>query len=186
MRLSLLALLGDGSAYGNQLKSRFEVATGGSWPLNIGQVYQTLDRLVRDGLVVTDDTPAPGSPAQAGTRYRLTAAGEAVREQWFAEPVAFTGPPRDELAIKLVIAMSSPGVDVMALVDTQRRATMSHLQGLTRSNALRAPHQPAAQLVREREIFLAEAQLRWLDHCQAVLRAQARRGLDTALEGGSR
>ena len=56
IRHSLLALLVEGDAYGNQLRTAFEERTGGTWPLNIGQVYQTLDRLVRDGLAMQQKT----------------------------------------------------------------------------------------------------------------------------------
>lgn len=165
----MLALLGTGSAYGSQLRTRFEAATGGAWPLNIGQVYQTLDRLVRDGLVVADDRTSSAGPAQAGTRYCLTESGRVAAKQWFAEPVAPAGPPRDELAIKVALACSVPGVEVRSVLDGERRAAMMRLQELT---ALRRSPVDSRQpwlLILDRMIFDAESTLRWLDHCQAVV-----------------
>ena len=52
---ALLALLSEGPKYGLRLQKEFEARTGEVWPLNVGQVYTTLQRLERDGLVETDD-----------------------------------------------------------------------------------------------------------------------------------
>ena len=131
IRNGLLALLLEGRAYGNQLRTDFEERTGGTWPLNIGQVYQTLDRLVRDGLVVAEDVRSVDIPVQARSLYRITDAGQAEVMRWFAEPVARGLAPRDELAIKLAVAMCSPRADVSRIIDVQRGATMGALQELT-------------------------------------------------------
>ena len=123
IRNGLLALLLEGRAYGNQLRTDFEERTGGTWPLNIGQVYQTLDRLVRDGLVVAEDVRSADIPVQARSLYRITDAGQAEVLRWFAEPVARGPAPRDELAIKLAVAMCSPRADV---VPDHRRPARLH------------------------------------------------------------
>lgn len=169
VRNSLLALLGTGSAYGSQLRTRFEIATGGAWPLNIGQVYQTLDRLVRDGLVIGDNRASGAGPAQAGTRYRLTESGRLAATAWFAEAVAPAGPPRDELAIKVALACSIPGVDVLSVLDGERRAAMVRLQELTALRRNQVNSQQPWLLILDRMIFDAESTLRWLDHCQVVV-----------------
>ena len=99
IRHSLLALLQDRPRYGYQLRVEFEDRTGSSWPLNIGQVYTTLDRLERDGLVRND-----GGDGEGHVIYSITAAGRAEVRDWFAAPVPRSNPPRNELAIKLALA----------------------------------------------------------------------------------
>ena len=174
IRHGLLALLERGPSHGYQLRAEFDAATGATWPLNVGQVYTTLDRLERDGLVAQDGDP--GTDGRIG--YRITDAGRAELTAWFASPVAPKGAPRDELAIKLALAVTTPGVDVVAVVQTQRSATMTALQDLTRLKA-RADGDPgdlAWSLVLDSLLFRAEAEIRWLDHCESrVARAAARR-----------
>jgi len=161
----LLALLERGPMHGYQLRAAFEESTGGTWPLNIGQVYTTLSRLERDGLV----SPLPES--HAGQRpYQITDAGRVDLAGWFATPVSRTDRPRDELAIKLALALTTPGVEVPAVVQTQRSATMRTLQEYTRLKA--RADQPADlswRLVLDAMLFQAEAEVRWLDHCEASL-----------------
>ena len=165
VRHGLLALLRRGPMYGYQLRVAFEESTGGTWPLNIGQVYTTLSRLERDELVRS----LPES--EAGQRpYEITEAGRADLAAWFATPVGQGDRPRDELAIKLALALTTPGVDVRAVVQTQRTATMRALQEYTRLKSL--PDKPsdlAWALVLDAMLFQGEAELRWLDHCEASL-----------------
>jgi DNA-binding PadR family transcriptional regulator len=161
----LLALLERGPMHGYQLRAAFEESTGGTWPLNIGQVYTTLQRLERDRLV----RPLPEN--DAGQRpYEITDAGRADLASWFATPVGRTDRPRDELAIKLALALTTPGVDVPAVVQAQRSATMRTLQEYTRLKA--RADQPVDlpwRLVLDAMLFQAEAEVRWLDHCEASL-----------------
>ena len=172
----LLALLERGPMYGYQLRSEFEASTGATWPLNVGQVYATLSRLERDGLV-----EAVGeADAEGRVTYRITAAGHAELAAWFACPVARERRSRDELAIKLAMALSTPGVDAHRVIQTQRTATLRSLQDLTRLKAGADPVADAAWLlVLESMIFQAEAEVRWLDHCElrvgtgALQRAEA-------------
>lgn len=160
---SLLALLGEGPAYGAALRSEFEARTGGTWPLNVGQVYTTLGRLERDGLVVREE----GDGEDDSTiRYAVTQAGRAEVARWWAEPVDRSTTPRQELAIKLALAVTVPGVDVQQLVQVQRRATMGHLQELTRLKRSDPRPDLAWVLVLDNLIFTAEAEVRWLDHVE--------------------
>jgi DNA-binding PadR family transcriptional regulator len=165
VRHGLLALLERGPRYGYQLRVEFEQATGGTWPLNIGQVYTTLSRLERDGMV----RPLPAS--DGGQRpYEITDTGRAEMVLWFASPVGHSDKPRDELAIKLALALTTPGVDVRAVVQTQRTATMRTLQEYTRLKTRVEPATDLAwRLVLDAMIFQAEAEIRWLDHCEASL-----------------
>jgi DNA-binding PadR family transcriptional regulator len=162
IRYGLLALLERGQMYGYQLRTAFETETGATWPLNIGQVYSTLNRLERDGLV-------RALPEHDGGQrpYEITDAGRADLALWFATPIAHADRPRDELAIKLALALTTPGIDVQAVVQTQRSATMRTLQQYTRLKANDA--ELPWRLVLESLIFQAEAELRWLDHCESSL-----------------
>jgi DNA-binding PadR family transcriptional regulator len=164
IRQSLLALLDEAPMYGYGLRSEFEARTGGTWPLNVGQVYTTLARLERDGLV----EPA-GEDGEGHALYRINDAGRAAVAEWFRTPVSRGAPPRDELAIKLAMAVTVPGVDVRAVVQRQRTATMAALQEYTRLKAAAPQTDLAWELVLESLIFAAEAELRWLDHCEARL-----------------
>jgi DNA-binding PadR family transcriptional regulator len=168
IRLGLLALLQESPAYGYQLRSDFETRTGATWPLNIGQVYTTLARLERDGLVEIIDS-GEGDGGQATTTYAITDAGRAEVSAWFLSPVAREDRPRDELAIKLALAVTTPGVDVHAVVQSQRTDTLRTLQELTRLKAQATDDDLAWLLVLDSLIFQAEAEVRWLDHCESRL-----------------
>jgi len=164
VRHGLLALLERGSRYGYQLRAEFERTTGGTWPLNIGQVYTTLSRLERDGLV-------RALPENDGGQrpYEITDEGRVELTLWFASPIERGDRPRDELAIKLALALTTPGVDVRAVVQTQRSSTMRTLQELTRLKAASREADLAWRLVLESMVFQAEAEVRWLDHCESSL-----------------
>lgn len=168
IRQGLLALLEQGPMYGYQLRSEFESRTGATWPLNVGQVYTTLGRLERDGLV-----ESAGEDAEGHAVYRITDSGRAEVATWFRTPVSRTSPPRDELAIKLAMAVTVPGVDVRDVVQGQRTATLRALQDYTRLKVRAGesdrPQDLAWLLVLDSLVFAAEAEVRWLDHCEARL-----------------
>ena len=161
--------------YGYQLRSEFETSTGATWPLNIGQVYTTLSRLARDELVEPNgdgsgDEAAGRSDGAGKVTYRITDRGRDELEHWFLTPLEHASRPRDELAIKLAMALTTPGVDVRAVVQKQRTATLRALRELTRRKVQADERADAAWLlVNESMIFQAEAEARWLDHCEAQL-----------------
>lgn len=166
IRHGLLALLERSPMYGYQLRHEFERSTGSTWPLNVGQVYTTLARLERDGLVERIGE----SDAAGKVVYRLTDAGHAELTTWFVTPTAASDRPRDDLAIKVALSLTTPDVDVRMVVQTQRTATLRHLQDLTRLKAVADnANDTAGQLVLDSMIFRAEAQVRWLDHCESQL-----------------
>lgn len=184
VRQGLMVLLAEQPRYGAQLRAEFEARTGGTWPLNVGQVYTTLGRLERDGLV----EPTGDADGEGRISYRLTPAGREEVTRWWATPVERGEAPRDELTIKLALAVTVAGVDVPLVVQTQRTATLRHLHDLTRlkHRALSrleddAPSTPAGDhdlawlLVVENLIFGAEAEVRWLDHIEVRLVREARR-----------
>ncbi len=173
VKQALLALLEQEPMYGYQLRAEFEQRTGSTWPLNVGQVYTTLARLERDGFVVGE-----GADPQGHVMYRVTDPGREEVATWFATPVARTQPPRDELAIKLALAVTVSGVDVGGLIQQQRAATMTSLQDYTRlkrngAPGSQAPADLAWSLVLDSLVFAAEAEIRWLDHCESRLRRAA-------------
>jgi DNA-binding PadR family transcriptional regulator len=161
IRHSLLVLLTEGDHYGYELRQEFEGRTGGVWPLNVGQVYSTLDRLERDALVVRTDIDG-----ERQVRYSLTDAGRDEVRAWWSRPVPVSKLPRDDVALKIALAVATPSVDVAAVMHTQRRAVMSSLQDLTRA---KRADDDAWDLVADALIFRAEAEVRWLDHTAARL-----------------
>ncbi|WP_067915885.1 PadR family transcriptional regulator [Actinomadura rubrobrunea] len=186
IRHGLLALLTRGPRYGYQLRAEFEASTGATWPLNIGQVYSTLSRLERDDLATR-----VGADDEGRFVYRITPAGQESVRRWFATPVARADRPRDELAIKLALAVTTPGVDVRAVVQAQRTATLRTLQDLTRlkgddERIPDAPGERAWQLVLESMILQAEAEVRWLDHCEEYLLRAEKAGSAAGTEADAR
>lgn len=163
IRHGLLALLEREPMYGYQLRSEFDATTGATWPLNVGQVYTTLARLERDGLVTPGEEDAEGR-----VRYAITDAGRQELDGWFGTPVVNGDRPRDELAIKLALAVTVPGVDVAAVIQQQRGATIVAMQDLTRLKA-GGDGDLSWSLVLESMRFQHEAEIRWLDHCEASL-----------------
>ncbi len=182
IRHGLLALLERGPRYGSQLRTEFESRTGATWPLNVGQVYTTLGRLERDGMVL------PSGEDDAGhALYAITDAGREELHSWYERPVDRTSPPRDELSIKLAMAVGAPGVDIRAVIQAQRHATIKAMQDYTRLKAQalaaiesggrgggggrgdRERDDVAWLLVLEQLIFQTEAEARWLDHSESRL-----------------
>src|SRR6185437_4165487 len=116
VRHALLALLSESPKYGLQLRHEFEERTGEVWPLNVGQVYTTLQRLERDGFVEAD-----GDGERARKRYRITDAGAQELAGWLRTPPELVPPPRDELVIKVLVALQIPGIDVHEILQAHRR-----------------------------------------------------------------
>lgn len=172
IRYSILALLQEQPRYGYQLRAAFEERTGAVWPLNIGQVYTTLNRLERDALVRKE-----GDDGRGHVLFSITDAGTAEIRRWFATAVDRGAPPRNELAIKLALAVSTAYTDVPALIQAQREISLRELQEYTQDRRDLAANQrvtdTARLLVLDSLIFHAEAEARWLDLCDARLVQQA-------------
>jgi DNA-binding PadR family transcriptional regulator len=162
---ALLALLSDGPKYGLRLQNEFESRTGEVWPLNVGQVYTTLQRLERDGLVESDDE---GERSQK--RYRITPAGERDLAAWLRTPPELVPPPRDELVIKVLVALQIPGTDVHEILQVHRRHVIEVMQRYTRIKAATGENDIALALVADAELFRLEGIVRWLDAADARLK----------------
>lgn len=159
VRHALLALLSEGAKYGMQLKEGYEGATGDVWPLNVGQVYTTLQRLERDGLVKSND--AGGDDRQKD--YRITARGRTELENWLTTPPGAESPPRDELTTKVLVALRVPGVDVHDVIQAHRRQVVELMQQWTSFKAEEAePDLPFALMVAA-ELSRLGAVVKWLD-----------------------
>ncbi len=169
VREGLLALLAEGPRNGHQLKLEFEATTGGVWPLNVGQVYTTLDRLARDGLVAR--APANGDGETNGKRYELTAAGREELAGWWRLVPSADPPPRDELMLKVLFAMTLGGSHALAVITEQRTALLTLLQAHRRASRNDPRDDIASAMVRDALIVRGEADLRWLDLCEARLSA---------------
>lgn len=177
VRFGLLALLDQAPSHGYHLKTAFERRTGGSWALNIGQVYTTIQRLERDGLVES------GGGDDDRREYRVTPAGRQQLTAWFDSPVVAEAPARDELTIKVLLAVAAGDIDVTALLQRQRRASVEQLQAYTRRKAKAEPKRDVAFLILlDALIFRVEAEIRWLDACEARIRSLATTHAATAEE----
>jgi DNA-binding PadR family transcriptional regulator len=162
---ALLALLSEGPKYGLRLQNEFEARTGEVWPLNVGQVYTTLQRLERDGLVETD-----GGEGERQKRYRITSAGGRELAAWLRTPPDLVPPPRDELVIKVLVALQVPGIDVHEILQAHRRHVIEVMQRYTQVKAAANEDDVALALVADAELFRLEAIVRWLDAADVRLK----------------
>lgn len=171
VRHALLALLSEGPKYGLQLRQEFEAGTGEVWPLNVGQVYTTLQRLERDGLVESDDAAGDGGPQKG---FRITDAGAAELDDWLRTPPDMTSPPRDELVIKVLVALRLSDVEVGDIVQIHRRQLVALMQQYTRLKQDAADDEIGLALVVDAELFRLDAAVRWLDAVDGRLKRTPR------------
>lgn len=168
VRHSLLAILAQGPCYGYQLRHEFARRTGSVWPLNVGQIYNTLERLERDGLVRRGDVDEQGH-----VYWQITDEGRASVSQWLDSSVARSHSTRDELAMKLAVAATLPGADAIATVRAQHAVSSQQLAVLQSEREERdsteGPEALAWSMVADSLIFAAEAEVRWLEHIEARL-----------------
>src|SRR5580704_14376094 len=166
IRHSLLALLSEGPKYGFQLRQEFEQSTGEVWPLNVGQVYTTLQRLERDGLAQSDDVEAD----ERQKNYRITREGSEELAHWLRTPPDLSEPPRDELVIKVLVASRLPSVDVYDVIQVHRRYIVQLMQQWTRLKEDETHFDLAFALAVDAELFRLDAVVRWLDSADGRLR----------------
>jgi len=171
IRHALLALLSEGPKYGLQLREEFEQRTGEVWPLNVGQVYTTLQRLERDGLVESDADPAADEGPQKG--FRITDGGQLELANWLRTPPDLSSPPRDELVIKVMVALRMPGVDVHEVIQVHRRYLVQLMQQWTRLKEDEARFDVGFALVVDAELFRLDSLVRWLDAADGRLKRAA-------------
>lgn len=161
----LLALLADGPKHGYQLKLDLEAATGDSIRINVGQVYSTLQRLERDQLIEGGERDADGREV-----YELTGRGRHALAEWAVEAVDLAAAGRDEISLKVLIALATDGLDPVRVIEHQRRFTMGLLQDLTQLRNREVDTEIAWQLHLDRLMYSAEAELKWLDRVEERLK----------------
>lgn len=166
VRHALLALLTEGPKYGLQLGQEFEARTGDVWPLNMGQVYTTLQRLDRDGLVESDDAGEAG-PQKV---FRITPRGTSELTTWLHTPPHTSVPPRDELVIKVLVALRVPGIDVVELLQAHRRHLVETMHYYTRLKEDAAENDLGLLMVADAELYRLDAMIRWLDAAEARIK----------------
>ena len=165
VRHALLALLGEGPKYGLQLREEFEARTGEVWPLNVGQVYTTLQRLERDELVESEG--AGEGPQKV---FQITATGMAELGDWLRTPPDLSSPPRDELVMKVLVAIRVPGTDVLDVIQAHRRYLVQLMQQWTRIKEGGAEDDLNLALAVDAELFRLDSVVRWLDAVDTRLR----------------
>jgi DNA-binding PadR family transcriptional regulator len=188
VRHALLALLSEGPKYGLQLREEFEARTGEVWPLNVGQVYTTLQRLERDGLVAAAGTAgaggdgeaaehdAPGAPGAPQKAYQITEPGSAELARWLRVPPDLSSPPRDELVMKVLVAVTVPGTDVHEIIQAHRTYLIQLMQEWTRLKEDDDGSDVSFALVVDAELFRLDSVVRWLDAADGRLRRAAADG----------
>lgn len=162
VKFALLGMLWESPRHGYELKTSFEELLGGSWPLNIGQVYSTLSRLERDGCVRSEVVPQEALPDRKV--YSITKTGRRDLTEWLREPADGT-PLRDELFVKVLIAHRVDGVGAPALIAEQRQRYLSALGDLA---SLRSSEKldASTKLIVEGAMLHVEADLKWLELCE--------------------
>lgn len=178
VKYGLLGLLARQAQHGYELRRTFEQLTGGFWQLNQGQIYQSLLALETEGLVrftVEHDDAAPDRKV-----YDVTPAGRVALDAWIDNPTPRARPLRDELFIRLAVMSDGPVDQLLELVAAHRTVYLERMAQLTRAkNATegrdatttdRYEEAEMESLLLEAAIYHCEADLRWLDHCEVVLR----------------
>jgi DNA-binding PadR family transcriptional regulator len=163
---AVLALLASGESHGYEIKTSFEDAVGPQWgELNIGHVYQVLDRCVRDGLVTRRHVTQASRPDK--TVYRLTAAGERELERWLEAPFVRQSGYRDDFFLKLLAASRLGEDQLTRVLAVQREAYLGELASL---GELKARHRdkPLVRLLIEAAVAHTEANLRIVEDAEAA------------------
>jgi len=158
VRHALLALLSDGPKYGLQLREEFEAGTSEVRPLNVGQLYATLGRLEREGLVASDGSEAAGPHKH----FRITAGGAGELAAWLRTPPDLASAP-GQMAAKVLAARRVPGTDVHEVVRVHRRFLMELMQQWTRFKRERADNNLDLGLKIDAELFRLDSVIRWLN-----------------------
>jgi DNA-binding PadR family transcriptional regulator len=169
---AVLALLERGEAHGYELKAQFVESVGPQWgDLNIGHLYQVLDRLVRDGFVTRQAVAQERRPDKFV--YRLTDAGVAELKRWLKTPFVRQGGYRDDFFLKIAAAANLGVGTLRRVLSVQRKAYLAELAALSELKAAHAEDPLVAVLV-DAAIFHTEANLRVVDMAEQESDALAR------------
>jgi DNA-binding PadR family transcriptional regulator len=184
IRHALLALLSEEPKHGLLLQQEFEEQTGEVWPLNVGQVYITLQRLERAGLVASRDEESAG-PRK---RFTITTAGGEELQEWLRTPPSEIPPPRDELLIKVLVSLRVPGANVHEIIQVHRRHIIEQMHHFWRLKAELAADDIGLALIADAEMFRLDGIVRWLEaadmRLKRFLEAAAASGPPSRSAGG--
>jgi DNA-binding PadR family transcriptional regulator len=168
VRHAMLALLSEGPKYGLQLREEFEARTGEVWPLNVGQVYTTLQRLERDGLAESD---GDGDGPQKA--FLITASGREELDSWLRTPPDLSSPPRDELVMKVLVALRVPEANIADIIQAHRRYLVELMQQWTHIKEEADPADLNLALAVDAELFRLDSVVRWLDAADGRIKRAA-------------
>jgi DNA-binding PadR family transcriptional regulator len=172
LKYLLLGLLHQQPRHGYDLRRVFEELLGGTWPLNIAQVYTALSGLERDGLVVCDIVPAGGGPDRKV--YSLSEVGEKELRRWLEEPGRPLVQLRDEIVHKVLVGALVADPNIVELVVEQRDEAMRAMADLVQ--AREDPSIPlATELLLDAAILRLEGDVKWLELCAQRLASRGRR-----------
>jgi len=165
---AVLALLAGKPAHGYELKGSFEQAVGEQWGgLNIGHVYQILDRLARDGLIESEHQPQPIKPDRVV--HRITLAGREELDRWLNSPSQRARGYRDDFFLKVMAAARGGDAQTLARVISQQRTyLLRELHSLTDAQALGSPS-PVVRLLLTAAELHARADLGVVDAAEQNL-----------------
>jgi DNA-binding PadR family transcriptional regulator len=178
---AVLGLLADGPSYGYELKARFEDAVGPQWgELNIGHLYQILDRLMRDGFVTRRSVPQVDRPDKVV--YRLSKAGREELEGWLDQPFVRQSGYRDDVFLKLLVAARLGPDRLREVIALQRQSYLSELAGLSDLRKRRRG-EPLIELLIEAAILHTEANLKVMERADDRATALAASSSDSSSTG---
>jgi DNA-binding PadR family transcriptional regulator len=167
LKFGILGLLAEQPLHAYAVKARFQDLLGGSWEVNIGQVYTTLQRLERDGLV----EPAEPRGDRGRVPYRLTGVGRKALDTWLGEPESEPQQLREEIYLKLLLAVRVANGDLPALLARQRRVYLQRLKDLAvLQDRARAEGRDDLALLYQGALLHTEADLEWVDACAQATR----------------
>jgi DNA-binding PadR family transcriptional regulator len=169
LKFGILGLLAEQPLHAYAVKARFEDLLGGSWEVNIGQVYTTLQRLERDGLV----EPAEPRGDRGRLPYRLTEVGSKALATWLAEPESEPQQLREEIYLKLLLAARVADGDLPTLLARQRRVYLQRLKDLAAvEEQARSQGRDDLALLYQGALLHTEADLKWVDACARATRTR--------------
>ena len=173
LKFGVLGLLAEEPLHGYEVKTRFEGLLGQTWEVNVGQVYSTLQRLERDGLVRAGE--------ERGDRgklvYELTDSGRGALDEWLNEPEAQPQQLREEIYVKMLLARRLANGSLAQLLGRQKRQYLQRLKelGSLEEHAQREGRDDLALLLKG-ALLHTEADLKWVDVCLEEITEMEARG----------
>ena len=173
LRFGILGLLAEQSLHGYEVKNRFESLLGGTWEVNIGQIYSTLQRLERDGLV----EPADDRGNRGKLPYHLTATGRRTLDDWLRQPEDEPQQLREGISVKLLLASRLANGNLDRLLVDQRRVYLQRLKDLAGlEREAREQRRDDLVLLVKGAVLHTEADLKWTDVWSEEVRRRSKRG----------